>query len=266
MLLYVQQIEVLEDLEIMKRACLKTLVLALVFSLTLTGILSAHTSGNVDYVALGDSLAAGSTPNGAIDKSYTDFIAEKLDGEGILGDYQNFGKPGHTTVKVLADINPSNPDNADRINAISNAEIITLDVGANDLLDSIPVLMANPSHAPAEIEKVANNIAQITGTLKGINPNTKIYLIGYYNAFYPFSNYTDEQKAQVGLMIRGFNLAVEQVAAQTGTSYVDIYTTMDKHLAKYLPEENIHPDIQGYRAIAKDFWDIIKVDFLRGEN
>jgi len=41
---------------------------------------------------------------------------------------------------------------------------------------------------------------------------------------------------------------------------------MDKHLAKCLPVVDIHPDTFGYRAIAKDFWNIIKVNFLRGMN
>jgi len=45
--------------------------------------------------------------------------------------------------------------------------------------------------------------------------------------------------------------------------YVNTYESMDKHLEQYLPGD-IHPTVQGYRAIAQDFWDIIKVDFLRG--
>ena len=249
------------------RSYLKTIILTLVILLSMTGVAFAQNSEKIDYVALGDSLAAGYTPNRTIDKSYTDFIAEKLDGEGVLNDYKNFGVAGYTTDDVLAIIE-DNPENSNAVRrlAISNADIITLDVGANDLINSIPALLDNPDQAPAAIENVSGRIAQITFTIKGINPNAKIYLMGYYNAFYPFSNYTDKQKDQVSLMIKGFNLAVEQVAAHTGATYVDTYTTMDKHLAKYLPEENIHPTILGYRAIAKDFWSIIKVDFLRGIN
>lgn len=246
------------------RPYLKTMILTLVFLLSITGIAFAQSSEKLDYVALGDSLAAGYTPNGTIDKSYTDFIAEKLDGEGVLGDYHNFGVPGYTTDNVFADIiDTTTPNYTNRISAISNAEIITLDVGANDLLNSIPALMKDPNQAPAAIGNVARKIAQITFTLKSINPKAKIYLMGYYNAF-PY--YTEEQQSQLVPLIKGFNLAVKQVAATTGETYVDTYTSMDKHLVKYLPEDNIHPDLQGYRAIAKDFWNIIKVDFLRGIN
>ncbi|ODA41921.1 GDSL-type esterase/lipase family protein [Desulfosporosinus sp. BG] len=251
------------------RPYFKTIILTWVFLLSMTGVAFAQSSEKLDYVALGDSLVAGYAPNGTIDKSYTDFIAVKLDGEGVLGDYRNFGVPGYTTDKVFADINPDNPVNANRIVAISNAEIITLDVGANDLLGMIRDPLFDPTQAPAAIKNVAGNIFKITSTLKGLNPNAKIYLMGYYNAF-PYL--PEEQQAQLIPLIKGFNQTVKGVAdlkdstGSTIATYVDTYTTMDKHLAKYLPEDNIHPDISGYRAIAKDFWDIIKVDFLRGVN
>ena len=246
-----------------KKSFLKTIILTLVFLLSMTGAAFGQSSVEINYVALGDSLAAGYTPDKTIDKSYTDFIAEKLNGEGVLGDYRNFGVPGYTTIDVLSSLDFTNPENADRLSAISKAQIITLDVGANDLLNSLPALLADPTQAPAAIENVAGNIAYITFTLQRINPKAKIYLMGYYNAF-PY--FTEEQQGQVIPLIKGFNLAFKQVAALTGATYVDTFATMDKHLAKYLPEENIHPDILGYRAIAKDFWNIIKVDFLRGIN
>ena len=120
------------------RPYFKTIIITLVFLFSITGVAFAQSGEKIDYVALGDSLAAGYTPNKTIDKGYTDFIAEKLNEEEVLGDYQNFGVPGYTTDNVLASIDPTNPVNADRILAISKAEIITLDVGANDLLNLIP--------------------------------------------------------------------------------------------------------------------------------
>jgi len=254
------------------RSYLKTIIFSLVFLLSMTGVAFAQSSQQIDYVALGDSLAAGSTPVGTLDKSYTDFIAEKLDGEGVLGDYHNFGVAGYTTDQVLASIDSTNPENINRIASISNAEIITLDIGANDLKGLIPGLLNNPDPqeaAKAAIGSVAGKIFNIVVKLKQINPNAKIYLMGYYNAF-PY--YPEQMQEPVMHLIKGFNQAIqEQVAVKINeeygnTTYIDTYTTMDKHLTKYLPEDNIHPDIFGYRAIAKDFWNIIKVDFLRGLN
>lgn len=242
----------------LKKWHLMTIILTLVLLISSVGIAYARNE-KFNYVALGDSLAAGYTPNRTIDKSYTDFLAEKLEGEGVLGDFQNFGVPGYKTIDVLASIDSSNPDNKDRILAISNADIITLDVGANDLL----YLITDSSGACSSLKTVAESIAEIILTLKNINPNAKIYIMGYYNAF-PY--YTEEQQNQLIPLIQAFNSAIENVANLYGATYVDTYATMDKHLEKYLPENNIHPDLLGYRAIAGDFWDIIKVDFLRGLN
>jgi len=242
---------------------LKAVILALVLLTSITGIAFAQSDEKIDYVALGDSLSVGYTPYSSIDKSYTDFIAMKLDGEGILGDYHNFGVIRYTTDDVLASIDYTNPQNAESILAISNAEIITLDIGANDILDLIPALMADPTQAPDVIQSIAENLAEIILTLKGINPNANIYLMGYYNAF-PF--YPEELQEQVIPLIKGLNLAINQVANATGETYIDTYTIMDKHLTKYLPEDDIHPGLLGYKAMAKEFWNIIKVDFLRGIN
>ena len=42
------------------------------------GSITVDAKGSEVYIALGDSLAAGQTPNRAIDTGYTDLIAQKL--------------------------------------------------------------------------------------------------------------------------------------------------------------------------------------------
>lgn len=49
------------------RSYLKTIILTLVFLLSMNGIAFAQSSEKLDYVALGDSLAAGYTPIGTIE-------------------------------------------------------------------------------------------------------------------------------------------------------------------------------------------------------
>ncbi len=242
---------------------LKILIIIMAILLSVSWVGFARSSKNIvniDYVSLGDSLAAGTTPNNITDKSYTDFIAEKLKSEGVLGDYKNFGVPGYTTNDIYTNIDPTNPENFQRVTAISQAEIITLDVGANDLLNIIPVLIEDPVHAPAIIQNTAENLTKITYTLQDINPKAKIYLMGYYNAF-PY--YPQEQQTQLIPLIKKFNLAIENTAVLTGATYIDTYSVMDMNLKKYLPENNIHPNLSGYQAIAKEFWSVIETDLLR---
>src|SRR3954447_15015999 len=59
----------------------------------------------VQYVALGDSLAAGQTPTGYIDYGYPDYVANNFKGTKYkLVDYDNFGIPGYTSVQVKNDM------------------------------------------------------------------------------------------------------------------------------------------------------------------
>lgn len=218
----------------------------------------ARSVQTIDYVALGDSLAAGYAPTGKIDKGYPDFIVEKLKNEGILGDYRNLGVTGFTTRDVLNRIDPANTANAEIIAAISKAEVITLDIGANDLLSVIPALAKNPTQMWASVQNVAGNVEKIIRTLKGINPNAKIYVMGYYDAF-PYK--TEVQHTLLVSLIKVFNQAILKVAEDTGSTYVDTFDIMDKHLTDYLPKDDIHPNISGYEAIGNEFWALIQGDF-----
>src|SRR4051794_4953576 len=90
----------------------------------------------LDYVALGDSLAAGQTPNKELGKGYTDYLANQLTKVGMLASFdKRFAVSGYTTTDVLNDLqtNVSKPDpNGNTVeiqSAIKNAEIITIDGG-----------------------------------------------------------------------------------------------------------------------------------------
>lgn len=244
-----------------------TKIMALSMLLVFSFITIAFGSTNLKYLALGDSLAFGVTPTNTQDKSYTDIIAEKLAGEGILNinnDYENLGVPGYKTTDVYGIL-----QNPYYIEKIKSADIITLDVGANDLLSAVPILIADPSLAPSYIESVTNNIGRILDSLNELKKdNAKIYIMGYYNAFNGYDEYmgqpiSEEMRTQLDYLVKQFNAAIEAKAADKHVRYVSVYETMNNHLDKYLPVANIHPTVSGYRAIAKEFWDIIKIDFLR---
>jgi lysophospholipase L1-like esterase len=212
----------------------------------------------LNYVALGDSLAVGYTPKGTTDKGYPYFIAEKLKGEGRLGNYQNFGVTGYTTKDVLKRIDQANTANAEVVNAISNADIITFDIGANDILSAIPALAKNPTQLGSTVKNVAGNIEKIIHTLKGINPKAKIYVMGYYDAF-PYR--TEVEHTLLVSLIKVFNQAIQNAATNTDSIYVNTFNAMDKNLKEYLPKDDIHPNLSGYEALGNEFWILIKGNF-----
>src|SRR5437660_2682 len=115
----------------MKR--LLSLVCITVLSLTL-GVSSAFARAE-NYVALGDSLAAGQTPYQEIDAGYSDFIALRLGKMGQLRHYtKELAFPGFTTADVLERVKSE----AAR-EVLANATLITISAGANDLLRLVQV-------------------------------------------------------------------------------------------------------------------------------
>lgn len=220
-----------------------------------------------DYVSLGDSLAAGQNPYGITEGyGYTDILAGKLSEMGVLGNYVKLGKSGYTTEDVLNQLLDS------EVRAeIENAEFITLDIGANDLLDPLIGALYNPEYRSYldsyVIPNTLYNIKEILSEIHELNSDAEIYVMGYYNAlpgvvyslaYQGYPELDDVQKAYFCTALEGFNSQLESTVEGVAI-YVPTDVAMDKHLVQYLPGD-IHPTVQGYRAIAKEFWEKIKLE------
>ncbi|MCB2295938.1 SGNH/GDSL hydrolase family protein [Clostridium algoriphilum] len=242
-----------------------------------------------DYVSLGDSLAAGQTPYGNNDSyGYTNIIVNKLADAGVLGGYGDYGVSGWTTQNVLNQVTTD----TDVQYALNNAEIVTLDIGANDIFRVIEwanqlstmtpqqTLQTYPGSMETaelqsllissktleqkitailgiEITAVQFKLEKIIQAIKACSPDTKIYVMGYYNALPDMPQFLP--------LLEQLNDKIRLAATSNGATYVATQASMNKHLTKYLPGD-VHPTVQGYRTIAQDFWGFIQTDFLRGLN
>lgn len=253
-----------------ERYIIVMLFFTVIFSFTIKPrIASAEiysSSPKFDFVALGDSLAAGQTPECTFDKSYTTYIEDKLKEKGVLGDFNNFAVSGYKTSDVLKKL-----QDPTQLNIIKNAEIITLDVGANDLLSYISPSMANSTDnlALAEIiatitKEVPQNIITIIAEIREVNPTAKIYVMGYYNSFPYLSSPLQDQALY---FIQALNNSIKTTTESCGATYVSTEEVMNKQLTEYIPNPaDIHPSLLGYQAIAKEFLKIIEVDFRLVQN
>jgi lysophospholipase L1-like esterase len=164
----------------------------------------------VDYLALGDSIAAGVSPydyNKTI-KSYPDFIAEKLKKQGILGDYEKkYAIKGHTTFDLLKEIQ-------------NDILVDTLDIGANDILKKInytSLRTIESNNITAIISQTNINLNQIIIEIHKLNPKVKIYLMGYYNMLPLLS---DPEQTRFLKDLQSLNQTLEQVATDSGAVFV----------------------------------------------
>ena len=223
------------------------LVGALLASLPVTTFAKGPEKKVVDYVALGDSLAAGMKPSGSlVDFSigYPGYLKNRFEQSQYTVGYANFGYPGKTSAVLKQDV----LTNALVQTKIKEAEFITIDIGSNDLLQ----VLSNPAQIPAAMGAVAINLQTILYTIDQLNPNVKVYVMGYYN---PFPYYPQAQQAALLPLLDLLNQTIEGRATANGDTYVATDVIIAKDYQTYIPNPlNIHLSEEGYQLIAKEFW------------
>lgn len=220
------------------------LVAAMVAFLPVTAFAKGPDKKVVDYVALGDSLAAGMTPTGGFDLGYADYLVSRFEQSQYTVGYTNFGVPGYTSTNLMHDVLTK----ADVQAKVTEAEFITIDIGANDLLRTLNT----PDQIPAVMGTVAMNLQAVLGTIDQLNPKAKVYVMGYYN---PFPYLPKEQQGELLPLLDTLNKVIESRAAANGDAFVPTEKIIAKHYETYLPNpSNIHLSKEGYQLVAKEFW------------
>jgi lysophospholipase L1-like esterase len=242
------------------------------FSLILTLFFPNQTNAAIvtkqsTYLALGDSLAAGQTPYFKMGKGYTDMLAEDLKKIGFLDSFsKQYAFSGYTSQKVIEDIqNDVKKGSGDTIGIRGNlakADIITLDAGANDLLRKMKRtdegLFIDPTVLAEVLTQVNANIENILEEINTLNPQAKVYVMGYYNA-YPYLPV--EQQEQFLPILDMLNETIQAAAATGQATYVPTKDAIAINPKTNLPNpSDIHPGLKGYEVIADEFWKVVYPD------
>ncbi|WP_238985103.1 GDSL-type esterase/lipase family protein [Bacillus kwashiorkori] len=206
----------------------------------------------LNYVALGDSLAAGYLNDKTRGKGYPDFIKSEVENNtGYVVHLNNFGVGGYRTVDVIEQLKDVKVQQA-----IADADFITYDAGANDVLAVIgDVTKFDPTDEQLlikieeTIKQVAKNIAFTLYQIKTINPDVDIYVMGYYNALYFLPNIQE----MVEMLIHSLNNAIQSAVSMNKANYVSTLEAFEGKYEEYLPLPDIHPTEAGYVAIAEQF-------------
>ncbi|WP_394188968.1 SGNH/GDSL hydrolase family protein [Paenisporosarcina quisquiliarum] len=214
---------------------------------------SALVNGPVSYLALGDSLAAGQTPNREIDTGYSDLIAQEIARIQPLAFYSKaLAFPGYTTAQVLERV-----QSEEAKPLLENANLITVSAGANDLLRLIQVDGASGSIAfqqiPADysLNKARENMVKLLAELKKRAPNAEIYVMGYYFA-YP--HVRESQKIGTAKQLNKLNEILALVSKEAGVQFVSVDAAFGDRAKDKIPNPtDVHPNAEGYRAMANHF-------------
>lgn len=217
---------------------------------------------SLNYVALGDSLAAGQTPFGEIDKGYADFIADYLKEKQETSFTKSFAEIGSTSQNVLDDIsNNKMVDDIQIQEMIRGANILTLSVGANDLLNEATVepdgtIGIDPAKVPVILSEFQENLTMVLETIKALNADVKIYISGYY---FPFPYLPDDQQPELQMILSLLNNTIQNTVVEQGASFVSLDTVFIDNPTYFIPNpEEIYPTVEGYERIAEKFIQVLQ--------
>ncbi|MDW2892790.1 SGNH/GDSL hydrolase family protein [Mesomycoplasma ovipneumoniae] len=162
---------------------------------------------------------------------------------------------------------------------IQESNLITLSLGANDLIESIDFrVIAKPlqklaTKAEASFEfmqnieltyqKIYRNLLTLVENLRKINPNVRIVLVGYNSLtsnivkFFEklLTNEIGLPENYANLAIKRLNSTIRQVARVQKVQYVDLYNEKiwQENPSEFATKElDIHPSTKGYKKMAQD--------------
>lgn len=216
-------------------------------------VVASPVSAQQHYVALGDSLAAGQTPQRMIDAGYTDFIALRLASQGELASFtKQLAFSGFTTAQVLERVQEPYAQAT-----LQQATLITISAGANDLLGLVSTNAAtgevefNQLTADFALNAVRENMIQLIEELQQRAPQAELYIMGYY---FPYPHVHEQQQAGLVQQLNILNTILQTVALEHDAQFVDVATSFNKQGKRYLPNAtDVHPNFEGYVVMANAF-------------
>jgi len=250
-----------------KKKIMFLVILSIVVSTFIYFIYNMSYKEEFNYVALGDSLAAGRNPYGIDDYGYTDYVKDYLKNKDKLASFVSYAQSGYTIEDIFNDINLNKSVIIDNKHigikkALRESDIVTLSIGANDLLKQINLM--DLSKTLGDEGRIKNYIDDIlikaNSLLKSIKQYAKgkIIVVGYYNPVPQLEDY----KKDIDNIISYIDKEYQKICKSNDIYYVQI----SKHIAnnsEYLPNPlDIHPSKKGYKIISEVIISLINKEFF----
>ena len=226
------------------------------------------------YLALGDSLSAGVGATGfSADKAFVGLVHDELGSEFALLNLGIAGHDSHELIekgpldRAIAEIGQRNHDD----DADNDVEVVTLEIGGNDLLDLFFDLVL-PGRCPSVTEGLQkpecvealretldayeSNLDVILDRLREADPELTIFLMTLYNPFSGASPLLDElgelslEGAPDTPFPEGLQDIIRRQGEENDVHLVEIYPLFEGKAREYIAADTIHPNDTGYRVMA----------------
>jgi lysophospholipase L1-like esterase len=230
-------------------------------SAALAPIGAVHSQSTPAYLALGDSLAFGVGADNPATQGYVGLTAEalrKTDRYAAGLDVVNLGVPGATSADLLAPGGQLEEALA-RIDDAGDVPIISIDIGANDLLalaegDS-PCLQAPSSKTCLDalgltLASLQTNLSTVLHRLRTAAPGAQIYVLNVYN---PYSGTNDPREVIASVGVQQLNGVISAASNDPalGVAFVDVHDVFEGRARQWIASDGIHPNNDGYRVMAE---------------
>lgn len=228
------------------------LLLIMMFGLMLSNYwpTDAQNDASITYVALGDSLTAGIGSSEVDQLRIYGFVPR-------LTDYlrqnqplyvENHGIPGLTSEQLIWYLQ----NGAGVPSSLRSADMITLSIGGNDLLQLIDQGLISEQNALQRIEQYSSTLESILTLIRSYNDQVPVYILGLYSPYesgHPLADLGHQ-------LIPTFNTVIKQVSGTDVNTYVvDVYDLFHLQSDQYthINRGDIHPNDEGYRMISEAF-------------
>lgn len=241
------------------------LVLLIAILLTASGTLASQRAAtaqpndpNGAYIALGDSIAFGVGSSLPDRRSYPALVHDVL--ETSLGSnvpFANLAVPGETAASFLAD--GQFDEFTRQVAAFGQTgipiDVVTVTLGGNELLAQ----QSGDTNARQQaLDEFRPSLEQAVGQIRdAVGDETAIILTTYYD----LSEGDPSIPSTDSWWIEQFNAVIRQTAEQEGAVVADLNEPFRGRISDltYHPYD-VHPNNQGYRAIAAQIWRAIGWD------
>jgi lysophospholipase L1-like esterase len=202
-------------------------------------------------VAIGDSLTEGigdETENGG----YVGILNHTFEDNNLNITVDNFGKKGNRSDQLLKRL-----EKDDISSAIKEADIVLITIGANDIMKVLKSNFMNVTIEPFQEERLAyiERLTAIMDKINQLNPDTQIYLIGFYN---PFEQFFGEIK-ELDLIIDNWNEAGKSLTDEyDNLGYIPTKDLFSNTNISLLADDKFHPNTSGYKLIAQRVLEYLK--------
>ena len=204
------------------------------------------------YVALGDSLASGM---GAIDggRSYADAYAQMLRRRTARKvKLDNLGVPGLTSTELLDSLR----NDADVRTAVSEADIVTWDIGGNDLIETAVQISAGRcggSDGLACLPQARDEFAQrwtgIVDELASLRRSPRVRL-QTFTLYRPFATV---RGVHTDALLRELDARNRIISgSQPRVQVADVAEAFADRQSDLIDDDGLHPTRAGHRVIARE--------------